>query len=142
MDGAQVSILEKSNKVGLGGFLKGKDGRSLESKVGLEVLGDLSDKSLEWKLSDQKLGGLLVSSDLSKSDGSWTVSVRFLDSSGGWGRLSGGLGSKLLSWGLSSGGLSCGLFSSSHFEICFLVEKNEDKGWYRVGIGLVLKVGV
>ena len=142
VDGAQVSILEKSNKVGLGGFLKGKDGRSLESKVGLEVLGDLSDKSLEWKLSDQKLGGLLVSSDLSKSDGTWTVSVWLLDSSSGWGRLSGGLGSKLLSWGLSSGGLSCGLFSSSHFEICFLVEKNEDKGWYRVGIGLVLKVGV
>ena len=120
VDGAQVSILEKTNKVGLSSLLKGKDGRSLESKVGLEVLGDLSDKSLEWKLSDQKLGGLLVSSDLSKSDGTWTVSVRLLDSSSGWGRLSGGLGSKLLSWGLSSGGLSCGLFCSSHFEICVL----------------------
>ena len=123
MDGAQVSILEKTNKVGLSSLLKGKDGRSLESKVGLEVLGDLSDKSLEWKLSDQKLGGLLVSSDLSESDGTWTVSVWLLDSSSGWGRLSGGLGSKLLSWGLSSGGLSCGLFCSSHFEICVLVRE-------------------
>ena len=120
VDGAQVSILEKTNKVGLSSLLKGKNGRSLESKVGLEVLGDLSDKSLEWKLSDQKLGGLLVSSDLSKSDGTWTVSVWLLDSSSGWGRLSGSLGSKLLSWGLSSGGLSCGLFCSSHFEICVL----------------------
>ena len=142
VDGAQVGVFEEADKVGFRGFLKGKNGRPLESKVGLEVLGDLSDKSLEWKLSDQKLGRLLVSSDLSKSDGTWTVSVWLLDSSSGWGRLSGSLGSKLLSWGLSSGGLSCGLFSSSHFEICFLVEKNEDKGWYRVGIGLVLKVGV
>ena len=116
VDGAQVGVLEKTNEVSLGGLLKGKNGGSLESKVGLEVLGDFSDQSLEWKLSDQKLGGLLVSSDLSKSDGSWTVSVWLLDSSGGWGRLSGSLGGKLLSWSLSSGGLSSGLLGSGHFE--------------------------
>ena len=120
MDGAQVSILKKTNKVSLSSLLKSKNSRSLESKVSLEVLCDLSDKSLERKLSDQEFGRLLVSSDLSKGDGTWTVSVWLLDSSGGWGRLSGGLGCKLLSWGLSSGGLSCGLFCSSHFEICVL----------------------
>ena len=121
VDGAQVGVLEKTNEVSLGGLLKGKNGGSLESKVGLEVLGDFSDQSLEWKLSDQKLGGLLVSSDLSKSDGSWTVSVWLLDSSGGWGRLSGSLGGKLLSWSLSSGGLSSGLLGSGHFEYMITV---------------------
>jgi len=121
VDGAQVGVLEKTNEVSLGSLLKGKNGGSLESKVGLEVLGDFSDQSLEWKLSDQKLGGLLVSSDLSKSDGSWTVSVWLLDSSGGWGRLSGSLGGKLLSWSLSSGGLSSGLLGSGHFEYMITV---------------------
>ena len=123
VDGAKVGVFEQADKVCLGCLLEGEDSGALEAKVGLEVLGDLSDKSLEWKLSDQKLGGLLVSSDLSESDGTWTVSVWLLDSSSGWGRLSGGLGSKLLSWGLSSGGLSCGLFCSSHFEICVLVRE-------------------
>ena len=79
VDGGQVGILEKTNKVGLGGLLKSQDGRSLESQVSLEVLGDFSDKSLEWKLSDQELSRLLVSSDLTKSDGTRSVSVRLLD---------------------------------------------------------------
>ena len=114
MDGAQVGVLEETDKVGLGSFLEGKDSRALEPKVRLEVLGDLSDESLEWELSDEKLGGLLVSSDLTKSDGSRSVSVWLLDSSDGWSRLSGGLGSELLSWGLSSGGLTCGLLGTSH----------------------------
>ena len=114
VDGAQVGILEKTDEVGLGSFLEGKDSRALEPQVRLEVLGDLSDESLEWELSDEKLGGLLVSSDLTKSDGSRSVSVWLLDSSDGWSRLSGGLGSELLSWGLSSGGLTCGLLGTSH----------------------------
>ena len=115
MDGAQVGVLEKTDEVGLGGFLESEDGGGLESQVRLEVLGDLSDESLERKLSDEKLGTLLVSSDLTKSDGSWPVSVRLLDTSDGWGGLSGGLGSELLSWGLSSGGLTSGLLGTSHF---------------------------
>jgi hypothetical protein len=34
------------------------DSRRLESKVGLEVLSDLSDESLEGELSDEELGRL------------------------------------------------------------------------------------
>ena len=41
VDGAQVGVLEESNKVGLGGLLEGQDGGGLEPEVGLEVLGDL-----------------------------------------------------------------------------------------------------
>ena len=114
VDGAQVGVLEKANKVSFGGFLKGQDGRSLESQVSLEILSDFSDKSLERKLSDQELSRLLVSSDLTKSDGTRSVSVRLLDTTSGWGRLSGSLGSQLLSWSLTSSGLTCGLLSTGH----------------------------
>ena len=75
MDGTQVGILEKTNEVSFGGLLKGKDGRSLETQVGLEVLGDLTDETLEGKLADEEVGGLLVTTDLTKSDGSRTVTV-------------------------------------------------------------------
>ena len=78
VDGSQVGVLEKTNKVSLGGLLKSQDGRSLESQVSLEVLGDFSDKSLEWKLSDQELSRLLVSSDLTKGDGTRLYLCGFL----------------------------------------------------------------
>ena len=44
------------------------------SQVGLEVLGDLAYEALEWQLLDEELGRLLVSSDLTESDGSWAIS--------------------------------------------------------------------
>lgn len=116
VDGAQVGVFEEADKVGFGGFLEGGDGRRLESKVGLEVLGNLTDETLEWELSDEELGGLLVSSDLTESDGSRSVPVRLLDPAGGWGGLSRGLGGELLSRGLASGGFTCGLLSTSHDE--------------------------
>jgi hypothetical protein len=68
---------------------------------------DFTDKTLEWELSDQKLGGLLVTSDLTESDGSWLVSVGLLDTSGRWGALACSLGSKLLTGSLATSGLAC-----------------------------------
>ena len=109
VDSTQVGIFEKTNQVSLSSFLEGQDGRSLESKITLEILGNLTDKSLERKLSDEEVGTLLVTTDLTKSDGSGSVSVRLLDSSGGGGRLTGSLGGKLLARCLSSGGLAGGL---------------------------------
>ena len=97
--------------------MESSDGRRLESQVGLEVLGDLTDETLEGELSDQELGRFLVSSDLSKSDGSWSVTMRFLHSSCGWGALSGGLGSQLLPWSLSSCRFTGGLLGSCHLDI-------------------------
>jgi hypothetical protein len=102
MDSAKIGVLEKANKVSLSSLLKGKDGRSLESEIGLEVLGNLTHKSLERKLADKKLSGLLVTSDLTKSHSSGAVSVGLLDSTSCWGRLSCCLGGKLFSWGLAS----------------------------------------
>jgi hypothetical protein len=102
VDSAKVGVLEKANKVSLGCLLKGKDSRSLESEISLEVLSDLTHKSLERKFADKKLSGLLVTSDLTKSHGSGTISVGLLDSTSSGGRLSCCLGGELLPWGLAS----------------------------------------
>jgi histone H3 len=114
VDSTQVSIFEKTNKVSLGGFLEGQDGGSLEPEIGLEILGNLTDKTLERQLADEKVGGLLVTTNLTKSDGSRAVTVGLLDTSSGGGRLSGCLGGELLAGSLSSGGLACGLLCSGH----------------------------
>ena len=103
MDGAEVGVLEDADQVGLGGFLEGHDGRGLESEIGLEVLGDLTDKSLEGQLADQKLGRLLVAADLTKGDGARSESVWLLHTTGGWGTLASGLGGQLLAWGFTAG---------------------------------------
>jgi hypothetical protein len=72
-------VLEERDEVGLGGLLESTNGRRLESQVGLEVLGNLTNQSLEGQLSNQELSRLLVSSNFSESDGSRLVSVRLLD---------------------------------------------------------------
>jgi hypothetical protein len=95
VNGAQVGVLEERDEVGLNRLLESADGRGLEAQVGLEVLGDLTDKTLEGQLADEKLGGLLVTTDLAESDGTGLVAVGLLDTSGGRCRLAGGLGGEL-----------------------------------------------
>jgi hypothetical protein len=85
--------------------LEGTDGGRLEAEVGLEVLGNLTNQTLERELSDEELGRLLITTDLTESDGTRLVSVGLLDTSGRRGRLAGSLGSKLLTGGLATGGL-------------------------------------
>ena len=118
VDGAQVGVLEQTNEVSLGGLLEGEHSGGLETKIGLEVLGDLTDETLEWELADEELGGLLVATDLTESDGSWTVTVGLLDAACGWGGLAGCLGGELLAWGLASGGLASCLLGTSHLFGC------------------------
>ena len=80
MDGSQVSILEQGDEVSLGGLLESHDGGGLEAQIGLrsrvldhetrgvtqtgvanlEVLGNLTNETLEGQLADQELSGLLV----------------------------------------------------------------------------------
>ncbi|KAL7491500.1 hypothetical protein ACHAWT_001632 [Skeletonema menzelii] len=117
VDGTQVSVLEKTNEVSLGGLLEGKNGGSLEAEVTLEILSDLTDKTLEGELADEQVGGLLVTTDLTESDGSGAVTVGLLDTSSGGGGLTSGLGGELLTGGLSSGRLTGGLLGTSHFGI-------------------------
>ena len=91
VDGAQVGVLEESDEVSLSSLLESHDSGRLESEISLEVLSDFTDKSLEWQLADEELGGFLVTTDLTKSHGSGTVTMGLLHSSGGRGRLTGGL---------------------------------------------------
>ena len=82
MDSAKVSILEKTNKVGFRCLLESQNGAALETQVSLEVLSDFTNQTLEGQLSDQKLGALLVATDLTKSHSSRSESVRLLDATG------------------------------------------------------------
>ena len=107
VNGAEVGVLEEGDEVGLDGLLEGADGRALEAEVALEVLGDLTDETLEGELADEELGGLLVATDLTQSDGTWLVPVWLLDTAGGWCGFASCFGCELLTRGLASGGLAC-----------------------------------
>lgn len=82
VDGAQVGVLKEGDEVGLDGLLESADGRGLEAEIGLEVLGNLTDKTLEGQLADEELSRLLVATDLTESDGTRLVAVRLLDTTG------------------------------------------------------------
>ena len=114
VDGAQVGVLEESDQVSLASLLQGHDGGALEAQVGLEVLGDLTDQTLEGQLADQQLGALLVTTDLTESHGTGPVPVGLLDASGGGGGLASGLGGQLLARSLSSGRLAGCLLGTGH----------------------------
>jgi histone H3 len=129
VDGAQVGVLEQGDEVGLNGLLESTDGRGLEAEVGLEILGDLTDQTLEGELADEQLSGLLVATDLTESDGTYEwivrnryticitrmgerrhtglVTVGLLDTAGGGGGLAGSLGGELLTGSLATSGLTC-----------------------------------
>ena len=94
VDGAKIGIcdisqgivgmntLKQGDKVSLNGFLESTDGRRLESEIGLEILGNFPDETLEGELADQELGGLLVPPDLTKSHGTGAEAMGLLDTSG------------------------------------------------------------
>jgi len=117
VDGAQVGVFEESYEVGLGSFLEGHDGGALETEIGLEVLGDFTDQALEGELADEEFSALLVTTDLTESDGTGPVPVGLLDASCGRGGFASSLGGELLAWGLASGGLAGGLLGTSHGEL-------------------------
>ena len=106
VDGAQVGVLEEGDEVSLDGLLESADGGALEAEVRLEVLSDLTDKTLEGQLADEELGGLLVATDLTVSVGTRLVLVWLLDTAGRGGGLASGLGGELLARGLATGGLA------------------------------------
>ena len=122
MDGAQVGVLEKADQVSLAGLLKSSDSGALEAEVGLEVLGDLTDQTLEGELADEQLGGLLVPTDLTESHSTGPVAVGLLDTSCSRSALAGSLGGQLLSWGLASSGLAGSLLGTSHWWVLRVFE--------------------
>ena len=82
MDGAQVGIFKERDEVSLDGLLEGTDGGRLEAEIRLEVLGDFTDQALEGELADEELSRLLVTTDLTESDGTRLIPVRLLDTTG------------------------------------------------------------
>lgn len=114
VDGAQVGVFKETDEVGLRCLLQRHDCRRLETKVGLEVLGNLSNQALEGQLSDEQLCALLVATDLTKGHGTGPVTVRLLHSSCSRSRLTSSLGGQLLSWGLASSGLASSLLGTCH----------------------------
>ena len=117
VDGAKVGILEKTDEVSLGSLLEGHDGGALEAEVGLEVLGNLTNQTLEGEFADEELGRLLVSPDLTESHSSGPVTMGLLHSAGSGGGFASGFGSQLLSWGLASGRFTRGLLGTGHFDV-------------------------
>jgi len=75
VDGAEIGVFEERDEVGLNGLLEGTDGRRLETQVRLEVLGDLTNQTLEGKFADEELSRLLVATDLTESDSSYCMLV-------------------------------------------------------------------
>ena len=116
VDGAQVGVLKETNQVGLASLLQSHDSAGLESQVSLEVLGNLPDQTLEGKLADQEFSGLLVTSDLTESNGTGPVTVGLLNTAGGGRGFSGGFGGQLFAGSLSAGGFTCSLLGTSHGE--------------------------
>jgi len=83
VNSTQVSVFEESDEIRLAGFLKRHDGRALETQIRLKVLCDFTDKTLERELADKQLGRLLVTPNLTKSDGTGPESMGFLYTAGG-----------------------------------------------------------
>ena len=120
VNGAEVGVLEETDKIRLGSLLQGSDSSALEAKVRLEILGDLPDQALERQLPDEKLGGLLVSPDLPEGDSPGPEPVRLLHATSGGSGLPGRLGGELLPGSLASCGLASGLFGPRHLRFRFL----------------------
>ena len=119
VDGAQVGVLEETDKVGLGGLLEGQNGGGLEAEIRLEVLGNLADEALEGQLAEEQLRRLLVATNLTQGNGARSVAMGLLHTTSSGGRLAGGLGGESLARSLATGGLASGLFRAGHgFEMC------------------------
>jgi len=118
---AQICVLEQADDVGLGGFLKSQKCGSGAKKLAAVVLKYFSNKALEWKLSEEELGGLLVLSDLTKSNGAGTVAVALayiiiIDAGCGGVALACGLGGQGLARCFATGAFAGSLFGTRHLD--------------------------
>ena len=85
VNSTQIGVLEEMHEVGFGRLLQSKYGGALETKVTLEVLGDLAHEALERELANEELGRLLIATDLTKRNRSRSVPVGLLDAARCWG---------------------------------------------------------
>ena len=82
MNSTQIRILKQTDKICLDGLLKGTNSTALESQIGLEILGNFPDETLEGELADQELGRFLVTTDFTEGNGTGAVTMGLLDTSG------------------------------------------------------------
>ncbi len=127
MDSAQVGVFEQPDEVGLRCFLQRHHCGTLEAKVALEVLSNFADQPLEGKFANEKFCGLLEFSNFTKSDSSGTISMGLLYTTGGGGRLTGGLGRELLAGSFASSRFASGLLGSGHCELEVIIVRVERK---------------
>ena len=64
----KIGVLKETDKVGFAGFLQSHHGRALEPQVGLEVLGNLANQTLEGELANQQLCRLLIPEEKNKDN--------------------------------------------------------------------------
>lgn len=114
VDGTEVDVLEERDEVSLSSLLEGSNGGALETEVSLAVLGDLTNETLEGELADQELSGLLVTTDLTESDGSGAITMGLLDSTSGGGGLTSSLGGNHLTGSLTTSRFASSLLGTSH----------------------------
>merc|ERR1719500_1760883 len=123
MDGAEVGVLKETHQVRLASLLESHHSRALEPQVSLEVLGNLTDETLEGQLADEQFSGLLVPSDLTESNGARPVAVGLLHTSSGRGGLPGSFSGKLFPGSFASSCLASSLLSSRHCNIWWMLGK-------------------
>lgn len=116
VNGAEIGIFEQSNKVSLARFLQSHNGRALEAKIGLEILGDLTNQSLEREFANQQLRAFLVATNFTKSNSSRTVTMRLLHTSSCGRALTRSFRRQLFTRGLATGGFASSLLGSCHLE--------------------------
>lgn len=78
MNSTQVAVRKQFNEVRLGRLLQCGNGRRLESKVRLDVLRQLTNKTLEGETTDQKLTSLLELANLAQSNSARPVPLLLL----------------------------------------------------------------
>jgi len=71
VDGAEVGVLEETGQVALGCLLQREESLRLEAKLTVDALADGADESLEGRLGEEVLGGLLVALDLAQGHSAW-----------------------------------------------------------------------
>ncbi|KYQ59697.1 hypothetical protein ALC60_01363 [Trachymyrmex zeteki] len=67
VNGAQIRVFEQADQVSFRRFLEGTYSGALKAQIGLEILSDFTNQTLERQFPDEQLRGLLVSSDFSQS---------------------------------------------------------------------------
>ena len=66
-------------------YLEGANGLGLEAQIGLEILGNLTDQTLEGQLADQQLSRFLVATNLTQGNSTRSIAMGLLDATGRWG---------------------------------------------------------